>query len=99
VWFGKCEAFSLFFLPFCSGQIRSGIGPNASVASWFSVLRKKISGICLWLTLAAGLGFGMLSRLDTPALQVIVRNASLSVVLRSVLTYFPKKRNFGDVFP
>jgi hypothetical protein len=28
---------------------------------------------------------------DTPALQIIVRNASLSVVLLSVLIYFQKK--------
>jgi len=58
-----------------------------------------MSGIRLWLTLAAGLGFGVLSRIDTPALQVIVRNASSISGSLLMLTYLKKRRNYGEVFP
>jgi hypothetical protein len=75
------------------------MGPNASVASWFSVLRNKISGICLELALATGLVLDPVCYrgIDTPALQVIVRNSSLSVVPWR-LTYFPKKAKLRGRF-
>ena len=57
-----------------------------------------MSGIRLWLTLAAGLGFGVLSRIDRPALQVIVRNASSISGSLLMLTYLKKGETTARFF-
>jgi hypothetical protein len=72
VWFGKCEAFSLAFFAFLQWPDSKRDRAKCFGSQLVQRSAQKISGICLWLTLAAGLVLDLVCYrgIDTPPLLI-----------------------------